>query len=276
MFKAPLVNITYFCMEKNIKEKAVRLKLTLFIILISGFLFRSFWLKGQSYRKDTLNIPCLSVTLGFCLPMTDMADRYNFFGQGGGAFIMKFRNNMLLVAEGVVLYGEGYKGPDPLRLILNQNGTITNQYGQPAEFSRGMRGMQLSLKTGYIYNRWAHNPNSGITLTAGVGFLQSRYWIDQRGNNVPQIMGDYVKGYDRLSNGLALNQFLGYTYFHNKNFWHVYAGIEFTEAWTQIRRDWDFTLMRRDNSKFFDTMTTFKVGWIISFVQRESEEIYYY
>ncbi len=233
-------------------------------------------LQSQSFRRDTLSFTALSATAGICLPMADLGSRYNFFGQGGASFIMKLSNNMFLVTEGVVLYGEGYRGDDPLRLILNSNGTITNRYGQPAEFSRGMRGMQITFKTGYIVNRWAHNPNSGITFLGGAGFFQSQYWIDQRGNNVPQIMGNYVKGYDRLSNGFALTQFLGYTYFHNKNFGHFYAGIEFTEAWTKIRRDWDFTLMRRDDSRFFELMATFKIGWIITFIQRESEEVYYY
>lgn len=235
-----------------------------------------FSVRAQSIKKDSLTIPVLSANVGFCYPMGDLGRRYNFFGQAGSAFTVKFKNNLLLSIEGLILFGEGYKGADPLRMIVNSNGTITNMYGQPAEFARGMRGMQFASKIGYIFSGLAHNPNSGITISLGGGFFQSKYWIDQRGNNVPQIMGDYVKGYDKMSNGFALTQFIGYTYFHNKNFWNFFVGIEFTEAWTQSRRRWDFTLMSRDNASYTDIMTSIKVGWIISFIRRESEDIYYY
>jgi hypothetical protein len=79
-----------------------------------------------------------------------------------------------------------------------------------------------------------------------------------------------------LSNGFALTQFVGYTYFHNKNFWNFFIGVEFTEAWTQNRRSWDFTLMRKDDSRYNEFMATIKAGWIISFIKREAEDIYYY
>ncbi len=233
-------------------------------------------LQAQSFRKDKLTVPTLTANVGFCYPMGDLKERYHIFGQAGSSFMMKFKSNILLAAEGMILFGEGYKGEDPLRLILNSNGTLTNQFGKPAEFARGMRGMQLTAKAGYIFSKFAHNPNSGITFTAGAGFFQSKYWIDQRGNNIPQIMGDYVKGYDKMSNGFALTQFVGYTYFHNKNFWNAFIGVEFTEAWTQNRRDWDFTLMRKDNQSYNEFMMTLKAGWIISFIRREAEEIYYY
>jgi len=246
--------------------------LTTILLMVSIF----FTAKSQSIRKDSLTLTTLSANVGFCYPMGDLGNRYNFFGQAGSSFMMKFKNNISLSAEGLVLFGEGYKGDDPLRLILNSNGTLTNEYGQPAEFSRGMRGMQITTKVGYIFSKYAHNPNSGITFSLGGGFFQSKYWIDQRGNNVPQIMGDYVKGYDKLSNGFALTQFVGYTYFHNKNFWNFFIGVEFTEAWTQNRRSWDFTLRRRDDSRYNEFMATIKAGWIISFIKREAEDIYYY
>jgi hypothetical protein len=254
-----------------ILKKTVALIFSIFFVTIAGLN-----LQAQSFRKDRLTVPTLSANVGFCLPMGDLKDRYNIFGQAGSSFMMKFKNNTLLAAEGLVLFGEGYKGEDPLRLIVNSNGTLTNQYGQPAEFARGMRGVQITAKAGYIFSRFAHNPNSGFTFTAGAGFFQSKYWIDQRGNNVPQIMGEYVKGYDKMSNGFALTQFVGYTYFHNKNFWNVFVGIEFTEAWTQNRREWDFTLMRKDDRSYREFMTAFKAGWILSFIRREAEDVYYY
>ncbi|MDY0280921.1 MAG: hypothetical protein RBR35_10220 [Salinivirgaceae bacterium] len=246
------------------------------LILFSLLILTSIDISAQSIKKDKLTLVSVSASAGYTFPMGDLGDRFKNFGQLGPTFLIKFKNNLFLSAEGVVLFGQGYKGEDPLALILNENGTITNMYGDLAAVSRGMRGMQIQIKTGYIYSNFAHNPNSGITVAAGAGFFQSKFWIDQRGNNAPQVMGDYPKGYDKMSNGFAITQFLGYTYYHNKNFWNFYAGIEFTEAWTADRRDWDFALMRKNDRSYMDISTTIKAGWIITFIKREAEDIYYY
>lgn len=231
---------------------------------------------AQSIKNEHLNLISVSPSFGYTFPMSDLGQRFKNFGQAGPTVLFKFKNNILLAAEGMVLFGQGYKGEDPLAMIVNANGTITNKYGDLASVARGMRGMQFQIKGGYIFSKFSHNPNSGITITAGAGFFQSKYWIDQRGNNAPQVMGDYPKGYDKLSNGFALTQFVGYTYYHDKNFLNFYAGVEFTEAWTEDRRDWDFALMRKNERSYTDISTTIKVGWIITFIERAAEDIYYY
>lgn len=230
---------------------------------------------SQNFKTDKLLVPSVTANFGVSLPMADLK-RYSGFSQAGASFLIKFKNNAILSAEGVTLFTNKHKGESPLQSILNSNGTITDGDGNPAQFAIGVRGMQLQVRGGYICSKFAHNPNSGITVSAGVIFFQSKYWIDQRGNNAHQIMNDYVKGYDKLSSGFGLSQFIGYTYYHNKNFWNVYAGIEFSEAWTKDRRDWDFALMKKNDVSYFDAAATFKIGWIITFIHREADEVYYF
>ena len=256
------------------RNSSIFVRIVFVVILL--LLLNDTHVSAQSIKNDKLNLVSLSASTGYTFPMGDLGDRFKNFGQLGPTFLIKFKNNLFLSAEGVVLFGQGYKGEDPLASIVNANGTITTMYGDLAAVSRGMRGMHIQIKTGYIFSKFGHNPNSGITIAAGAGFFQSKYWIDQRGNNAPQVMGDYPKGYDKLSNGFALSQFLGYTYYHNKNFWNFYAGIEITEAWTEDRRDWDFALMRKNDRSYMDISTTIKAGWIITFIEREAEDIYYY
>ena len=248
----------------------------IFSVGMTILLLYSHRLFSQSFKNDKLNVPALTATYGFCLPMADLSDRYTIFSQAGSSFLMKFKSNITVSLEGLILFSNNYRGESPLRSILNDNGTITNIHGDQTLFTLGMRGMQFQIKGGYIISKYSHNPNSGITLSAGAGFFQSKYWIDQRGQNTPQIMGEYVKGYDKMSNGFALTQFIGYTYFHNKNFLNVYAGIEFTEAWTKDRRVWDFALNRKNDTKYNEIMTAFKVGFMIPFIRREAEGKYYY
>lgn len=231
--------------------------------------------RAQVLRTDTLTLPMISFTGGFSVPLADMG-RYTAFGQAGGAAAVKLKCNLYLALQGTVLFADRFKGPDPLAMLLNGDGYLMDQYGTPAQVATGMRGMHLQAKAGYIFSRLGHNPSSGLAVSAGVGLLQSKTWIQQRGDNVPQVMNGYEKGYDRLSNGLALTQFVGYIHIHDKNAWNFYAGIEATEAWTADRRSWDYALMRKNDARYTDIALTLRAGWIFCILKRGADDILYY
>ena len=88
-------------------------------------------------------------------------------------------------------------------------------------------------------------------------------------------MGDYAKGYDRLTDGISTNEFIGYMYIGNKRLLTFYAGFDFTQAWTRDRRGYNFDLHGPDNTKRFDMLSGIKVGWIIP-IYRIAPDKYYY
>ena len=91
----------------------------------------------------------------------------------------------------------------------------------------------MFLSGGYVFPVLSPNPNSGIIVSGGIGILQHKILIDFRDAQIPQLGEEYKKGYDRLSYGLALNQFVGYVFFGNKKLINFYAGVELTQAWTK-------------------------------------------
>jgi len=79
----------------------------------------------------------------------------------------------------------------------------------------------------------------------------------------PALSTEYRKGYDRLTLGFSLNQFIGYMHLTKKNLLCFYGGVEFYEIFAARQREYDFTLMRKDDAKLFESLIGIKVGWII-------------
>src|SRR5690606_10623621 len=116
----------------------------------------------------------------------------------------------------------GIRGPDGL-LISNDRSVADIQLRE--------RGFYVGGHLGKLFRLSDFNPKTGIRLTVGAGVLQHQIRLQEEVNvSVSAISGDYKKGYDRLSNGLALNQFIGYQHFSLNRRINFYAGFEFTQA----------------------------------------------
>lgn len=248
-------------------------KCVLISLLIIGPIYQSF---SQSIKEDRIVIPMISADMGFNLPGGDFADRFGPSGMVGTSFMLKFKSNFLLGLDGNYLFGQTVKDPHYHTYLENEDGWLTNVYGEPGLVGEKLDGFTAMLEVGYIADFWAPNPNSGFIFTAGAGLMQHKIWIEERGNNLPQLTPEYIKGYDRLCNGFMTNQFIGYIFFHEKAIRNFYAGFEFTQGFTQNRRNWDIIEKKKIDKKRLDLLYSIKVGWVISFHKRMSTEIYYY
>ncbi|ALO15307.1 hypothetical protein L21SP5_01664 [Salinivirga cyanobacteriivorans] len=245
-------------------------------ILIAILLVMIARLSSQTIKDDRILIPMISAELGYNHPGGDFAERFNGSGQVGAAFNLKFKSNIFLGVQGNYLFSQGIKDPEYRDYLENEDGWITNFYGEPGIVAEKLDGFTVSAHVGYIIPVLNPNPNSGIMVSGGMGFMQHKIWIEERGNNIPQLTDEYIKGYDRLCNGLMTKQFLGYMFFQEKAAWNFYAGFEFTQGYTQNRRSWDFIEKRKIDEKRLDLLYSIKIGWVISLHKRMATEIYYY
>ena len=245
-------------------------------LLIAILLMMIAQLSSQTIKDDRILIPMISADLGYNHPGGDFAERFNGSGQVGAAFNLKFKSNIFLGVQGSYLFSQGIKDPEYRDYLENEDGWITNFYGEPGIVAEKLDGFTVSAHIGYIIPVLNPNPNSGIMVSGGMGFMQHKIWIEERGNNIPQLTDEYIKGYDRLCNGLMTKQFLGYMFFHEKATWNFYAGFEFTQGYTQNRRSWDFIEERKIDEKRLDLLYSIKIGWVISLHKRMATEIYYY
>ena len=105
--------------------------------------------------------------------------------------------------------------------------------------------------------------------------MQHKIKIETVGNTVPFLNKEYRKGYDHLSNGLALHQFIGYQYMGNKKTINFFAGFDFFEGFTQNRRDFNFDEMKKDEMKRKDILLGIKAGWILPLYKQAPNSFYY-
>ncbi len=123
-------------------------------------------------------------------------------------------------------------------------------------------------------DRWK---NSGIWIKHNMGYFGHFIRINDYDHQIPQLDGDYKKGYDHLSAGFAMNQFIGYLYIQKNRVLSFYAGIEFYEIWSKPARNYIFNEGPTDNMKnTFSGLIGLRFGWNIPLYEKKSVTTFYY
>ncbi len=242
----------------------------LFLVFISQFVF------SQRAITKAATVPMFSFSYAFQIPQKDLALRFGANSNIGTAFTLKSENGWLIGLEAEYLFSGNIKEDSILDGLRTENGNIINKLGEYSNVLLWERGYFVAAKFGKIIPVFNINPNSGIYLSGSVGFLEHKIRIENQGNIAPQITGDYAKGYDRLTNGLAIKEFVGYMYIGENQLANFYAGFEFYQSWTQNRRSYNFDTMEADNSKRNDNLISFRLGWIIPLYRRIPDSYFTY
>jgi len=246
-------------------------------IIISVFIFLASNAFSQSISpKDSLSFFSLSTNIGIQIPASDIANRFGVNSNIGLGILYKKKSNLLLGISGNFLFGNNVKEDNLINGILNENEQIVDYNGQIATIRIFERGFQAYGHIGKIFPVFNSNPNSGIILLLGSGVLQHKIFYESIGERTPQLSDEYKKGYDRLSNGLSLNQFIGYIHFNNNKKINFYAGFDFSQAWTKNRRSYNFDTMSADNTLYFDSLNGFKTAWILPLYKKSKNQFFYY
>lgn len=249
-------------------------KIFCIIILLISFQIKHVF--PQANIKDSvISTSLIQATYSYQIPGSDLSKRFVSDNAIGLGYLYKTRKNWILGADGFFMFRDTIKETGILDSITTSDGNIIDGNGIYAEVHLYERGFHMGFKAGKLFPIWGPNKNSGIVLLGGMGLLQHKIRIENRDNTASQITGDYKKGYDRLTNGLALSQFIGYMYLGNSKLISFYAGVEIVEAFTQNRRSYNFDLMGKDNTKRLDLLYTIKVGWIIPLYKRSPDAFYY-
>jgi hypothetical protein len=228
-------------------------------------------------KDSALFAPILMVHYAYEFPGADLNNLYGNNSNIGGDFVIKTKKNFLFGISGSFLFGEKVKNQEViLKNISTSAGYVIDGNGAYAEIYMYERGYLLTGNFGKIFPIRKINPNSGIVIMAGLGFLEHHIRIENPGKVAPQVNGDYKKGYDKLRNGIAISQFIGYWNMSNNRLFNFYIGFESVQAWTRSRRDFDFSLGGKDNQKYTDVFYGIKIGWMIPFYKRSPDKYYYY
>jgi hypothetical protein len=231
---------------------------------------------GQlNVRDSSINQFFTGINYKFNLTGGDLNERWGFNSEIGMDFQYKFKNNLTIGIDGGFIFGNQLKDTVIFEDSYNSFNTITGLNGSPATVLFLMRGAHGNIGAGYIFNKLGNNPNSGLWINAGVGYFMHKIRIESLYDEVPQLEGDYRKGYDRLTMGFATKQFIGYLFQHDYRFLNFYAGFEFIQGFTYNVRNYNFDIEGPDPGMKLDFMYSVKFGWMIPIYKRQPKPVYY-
>ena len=187
----------------------------------------------------------------------------------------KTKTNWFFGAKCDFIQGNNIRQDSLLVGVSDKSGLFINQDGQRIAVGLFERGYAIALQGGKIFPTNKRNPNTGILLLTGAGFMQHRIDISDVDKTVPQLRGDYEKGYDRLTNGLFLEQFAGFNMFDKGGFINFHIGVDILAGFTQGRRDYLFDVRHADNQSRLDILFGLRGGIYIPIFKKKSEEIFF-
>lgn len=209
------------------------------------------------------------------VPAADMADRFGMSYKVGGALLYKTTSNWMFGVKMDFILGNSIKEDSFMINVKDINGNVINSGGERVGIGTFQRGYMVGLQAGYIWNISKRNSDNGILFQTTAGFMQHRINIFEQNNSVVQVNGAYEKGYDRLTNGLFAEQYIGYNYFAKDGLINFHVGLDLVAGFTKGRRDYLFDVMRPDNKSRMDILFGIRGGWYIPIFRRKSEEIFF-
>lgn len=226
-------------------------------------------------RSNEGGVILIQLNYGFNVSAGDLADRFGNHFHAGGKLEYLGAKDYLIGAQSYFIFGQNVK-EDVLSTVYNDDGLIFGTNGAVAEIQLRQRGLYVGGHVGKIF-RLNKSKRSGIRVTAGAGLYQHKVRIqDDPLVVVPYLDKEYKKGYDRLTNGLALTQFIGYQHLGQRRRLNFTVGIEFTEGFTQSRRSFDYDLRTQDTASRLDFNIGFQVGWTLPiYVGENADNIQY-
>jgi hypothetical protein len=243
---------------------------TLFTCIISGST------QAQNIRDSSLFFPFFRFSYAVQIPGGDLARRFNVNSNVGLDFSIKTKSNFIVGVNGSFLFGDRIKEGGILDSIRTSTGIIINQNGNPAEVRLFERGFTVAMHVGKLFPVLSPNKNSGIVVYAGPVYMSHKIRIDDIGRQSPQLLNAYKKGYDRLTAGLGVQEYIGYMYMSNKRMLNFFFGFELMQGFTKSQRSYDYDLRQADTDKRIDMLSGFRIGWVLPLYTRHPQEFYYH
>lgn len=247
--------------------------ITIFLTILS---ISTSSLFAQTKKDSAQSIFFVRFEYGYYNTAGDFENRFPNSNAAGGSIGFKTASNWQFGINAAAHFSNKVITNGLLNDIINEAGDATDADGELVKVTYEQRGLSLFFQVGKVFPVFGSNPNSGIITQAGIGFLRHNIKVDYRDGIVYQLSEDMLKGYDHLSSGIAIKQFVGYQYFGKRNLLNFYLGFELMQGYTKNKREYNYDTREFDTDLKHDFLYGFRAGWIIPIRKRASEEYYYY
>ncbi|MFY0674390.1 MAG: hypothetical protein JXQ87_13390 [Bacteroidia bacterium] len=221
---------------------------------------------GQSYLRDSV-ISITSFQFGYtpCLTAFDMGKKSDFLHVFSPSLSYKNGSNWYFKGSVGLIVGHNSLERNTPNMVFSELGLPISADGILQEMAIRFQGFSFGFELGKLIKVSDHNLNSGLYVAAGIGFLQHRIKFDYLGQGVLQLEEPYIFGYDRLTNGTLINQFIGWRRYSNKNSFNYELGLELNQGLTRNRRSWNYDLFGPANELRLDFYYGLRMNVILPF-----------
>lgn len=220
--------------------------------------------------KDILD-PQVTVGYAYHLPSGDMANRFGNNSALTLGFHTKFKSNWYAGVHGNFLFGNKVIQEEGFLQNLKVDGNyVLDNDGQIATLVIQERGW-CAFADGGRFIPWGNkNTFSGLLITGGFGFLQHKIRIEHQETHIQQLEGDYLKGYDRMTNGPCLRQSIEYIYQSKSGLINFSVGVEGMQGFTRGRRAMNFDTGEVEHQQRLDQLYGIRICWMLHLYRRMS------
>lgn len=253
-------------------------KLGLYLSIFFAIVLAPKHLNAQRNVSDsTIGAVWFGVQYGGGFTAGDLADRYGYMNHLGFIAGYKTKQNWVYGLDANFMFGNNVRMTGIFDHLVDSKGNITDINGDIAIVRALPRGVYANATVGKIFPIWSPNPNSGLYVNFGAGYLLHRLRVETQDHVVPQLELDYRKGYDRLTVGANIKQFVGYAYMANQGAANFYGGLWAQQAFTYNQRTINFDQpdVPVSTDLRLDLQFGFKVGWLIPIYKRQPKEFYF-
>ena len=251
-------------------------KIIFTLALACAILVPSFSWAQDNVRDSVVGITTVDLSYAFHEPDGDLADRFGNNSMLCMGVTRKNDDNWTVGGEIWFMFGGTLKPEaDVLADFRTANGDVIGTTGLPSDIQMFQRGFAASLQFGKVFPLFGPNPNSGLWVKIGSGYLQHRILLDDSLEEVPLVLGDYKVGYDRLTGGIFFHQFVGYRHFSNDKRFNFYAGFDMNQGFGRSLRSWNYDERSVDTDRRYDGFYGLKFGFSLALYKQIPDEYYF-
>ena len=247
-------------------------KITILYIFICLATFSGLAQFRDSFDYSKVILPNFSYT--YAKPLGLYGERFGAANAVGAGLMFKTKSNWLFGVEYNTYFGSKVKENILANLYASGNGIINTEgvYDEIKLYHRGFYSMAFAGKVFPL----GVNKNSGIIFKLGLGAMQHKIKMVYEELYLPALAGDNYKGYDRLTNGLIIYQFLGYQLLDPRKRLDFFIGVDLLHGYTENRRSWNWDTRERDTRKRVDVQLGLKAGIIVPIYRKQkSDELFF-
>lgn len=239
---------------------------TILILALCLLVGKSFAQEPKEEEKPGLPPAAILIDLAYAMQMPegDMKENFGYNYNVGARVSYLTARNWIFGVSGEWIFSETVK-TDVLAPLREPNGNIVELTGRMGLTQLGQRGFMTGGQVGKLIELSKKSRQHNLEFRLGVNYMQ--HWIRIRllgvPEELPQLFGDYLKGYDRRTSGIALTQYFGYRYMSRSKLVNLFIGLDFTEGFTYNRRYWNFDTREADTKMHKDILMGFRAGFCI-------------